>query len=120
MQVLLVTTQMGQQWLSNKSPNYNMVVYGRCFISDSLIYSCRSITEALQRGSLGSQGPSKGSQSWSGVQNREGYLLKLQAARSSLETQEVQQQQQEQKLRDGTGAADSGAVLHEVDVRETK
>ncbi|CAL5228166.1 g11247 [Coccomyxa viridis] len=72
----------------------------------------RSTTKAIHRGSLGSQGPSKGSQSRSGVQNREEYLQKLQAARSSLETQEVQQQkQQQQKLRDGTGGVDSGDVL---------
>ena len=67
----------------------------------------RSITRALHKSSLSNQGPSKGNQSWSGVQNGEEYLLKLQAARSSLQTEEAQQQGRQKR---STGAADPGAV----------
>ena len=68
-------------------------------------HGCRGVTEALQRTSISGPGPGpgpgKGGQPRGGAQNSEDFLLKLQAAHTSLETQE--QQQERQQRADGSG-----------------
>jgi hypothetical protein len=72
---------------------------------------CRGVTEALQRTSLSGPGPGKGGHPRGDAQNREDFLLKLQAARTSPETQE--QQQERQRRANGSGRCSAATHSHQ-------